>query len=232
MWREGDRGPRMAPRKRNSPKGESRKEQWLPSDGGPTRSRSWAYEEILFGSSDDRERLRELTAVVDELDSARAYVAGLYRKLDEQFLRISRLEKRLRELTPGTEREESRPVSSRTLPRTRVWPGGQHDSRARSEERSYSLARCQGFEVQSPDGLVGFVEGLRFVSRIDQPDVLEVRGGRLGRRLLLVPTDQVEEIRPAEERVLVRSAPAPAGDLLAELASRFRRALHVDQAAS
>jgi hypothetical protein len=222
----------MAPRKGMSPKGESRKEQWLPSEG-PNRARPWAYEDVLLGSPDDRERLRELAAVVEELDSARADRARLYRELDEQFLRISRLETRQRELTPVTERDESHPCSSRAFPRTRVRPGDDDAPRARSAERSYSLTRCEGFEVESPDGLVGFVDGLRFVSRIDQPDLLEVRGGRLGRKLLLIPTDQVEEIRPAEERVLVRGVPTPTGDLLAELFGRFRRALHVDdQAAS
>jgi hypothetical protein len=113
-----------------------------------------------------------------------------------------------------------------------VAPAGRDDSRATSAERSYSLARCEGFEVDSPTGLVGFVEGLRFISRIDQPDLLEVRGGRLGRQLLLIPIEQVEEVRTAEERVLLRNVPTPTGDLLAEFVNRFRRALHVDQAAS
>jgi hypothetical protein len=221
----------MAPRQRKSPKGESRKEQWVPSDG-PNRTRPWAYEEVLLGGSDDRERLRELAAVVEELDTARVARARLYRELDEQLLRISRLEARLRELAPATERDESHPRSPGAFPRTRTRPGGTDDPQAKSAERSYSLARCEGFEVESPNGLVGFVEGLRFLSRIDQPDLIEVRGGRLGRQLLLIPIDQVEEIRPAEQRVLVRSAPTPAGDLLAELYGRFRRALHVDQAAS
>ena len=220
----------MAPRKRSSQKGESGKGQWLPP--GPSRARRWAYEEVLIGGPDDRESTSELAAVVEELDSARAERARLYRELDEQLLRIGRLETRLRELTPATERDVSHPLSPTTLPRSRARSGGEDDPRARSAERGYSLARCEGYEVESPDGLVGFVEGLRFESRIDQPDVLEVRGGRLGRQLLLIPTDQVEEIRPSEQRVLLRSAPGLAGDLLDELLGRFRRALHVDQAAS
>lgn len=220
----------MAPRKRSSQKGESGKGQWLAS--GPSRARRWAYEDVLLGSSDDRERVRDLAAVVEELDIARAERARLYRELDEQLLRIARLETRLRELTPATERDETHPLAPTTLPRTRARSGGEDDPRARAAERGFSLARCEGFEVESPDGAVGFVEGLRFESRIDQPDVLEVRGGRLGRQLLLIPTDQVEEIRPTEQLILVRSAPVLAGDLLDELLGRFRRALHVDQAAS
>jgi hypothetical protein len=106
------------------------------------------------------------------------------------------------------------------------------DSRASLAQRSYSLARCEGFEVDSPTGPVGFVEGLRFISRIDQPDLLEVRGGRFGRQHLLIPIEQVEEVRVTEERVVVHSAPTLTGDLLGALVDRLRRALHFDQAAS
>jgi hypothetical protein len=221
----------MAPRKRSSPQEVVGKERWLQSDE-PTRSRPWAYEELLFGSSDDREQTRELGAVAEELGKERAELARLYQELDKHLMRISSLEKRLQELTPATERDEPRPISSRTLPHTRVAPTSKDDSRASAAERSYALARCEGFEVDSPTGIVGFVEGLRFVSRIDQPDLLEVRGGRFGRQPLLIPIEEVEEVRVTEQRVLVRSTPTPTGDLLAVLMNRFRRALHVDQAAS
>jgi hypothetical protein len=221
----------MAPRGRSSPQGVVGKEQWLQSDE-PARSRPWAYEQLLLGRSDDREQMRELGAVGEELDAERAELARLYQELDEHLVRISSLETRLQQLTPATEREKLRPSPSRTLPHTRAGPADKDDSRAISAERSYSLARCEGFEVDSPTGLVGFVEGLRFISRIDQPDLLEVRGGRFGRQLLLIPIEQVEEVRITDERVLVRSAPTANGDLLGELVNRFRRALHVDQAAS
>jgi hypothetical protein len=220
----------MPSRKRSSPRGRSEREQWLPSDER-TRSRPWAYEALLVGTSDDREQMRELGALVEELDNERGEVARLYQELDEHLVRISSLERRLGKLTPA-ERNKPRPVPLMTLPRTRAAPADTGGSGAISSERSYSLARCEGFEVVSPTGLVGFVEGLRFISRIDQPDLLEVRGGRFGRQLLLIPVEQVEEVRVAEERVLVRGALTPTGDLLAELVDRFRRALHVDQAAS
>jgi hypothetical protein len=217
----------MSRRKRNSPEGVDEKQHWLGSTG-PIRTRRWVYEELLFGSPHGRER----AAVVEELHTERGELARLYHELDEHFARIASLEKRLEELTPATERDAPRPVASRTLPRARAVTGDEDDSRASPAERSYSLARCEGFEVDSPTGLVGFVEGLRFVSRIDQPDLLEVRGGRFGRQLVLIPVEQVEEVRRSEERVVVRSAPAVTGDLLADLVDRFRRALHVDHAAS
>jgi hypothetical protein len=93
--------------------------------------------------------------------------------------------------------------------------------------RGHSLARCEGFRVDSLAGVVGFVEGVRFVSRIDQPDLLEVRGGRLGRQHLLIPVEDVEEISPAEERLVVRSAPGLEGDAVhgLGLVTRLRRAL-------
>lgn len=221
----------MAPRERNSPQGADAKEHWLRADA-PMRSRPWVYEELLFGSSHDRERTRALGVVVAELESERAELARLYAELDVHFARIASLEERLKELTPPTEREEPRVLSPRTVPQTRAVPAHESDSRAALADRSYSLARCEGFRVDSPTGPVGFVEGLRFVSRIDQPDLIEVRGGRFGRQLLLIPIEQVEDVQVAEERVFVRSAPTLTGDLRAELIDRVRRVLHFDQAAS
>jgi hypothetical protein len=220
----------MPPTGRNSPQGVDEKEDWLRSSG--LRSRPWVYEELLFGSSDDRGQARELGAVVEELHTERAELGRLYGELDVHFARIATLERRLKELTPATERDEPPRVSSRTVPRTRAAPANESDSQTSLGDRSYSLARCEGFEVDSPTGPVGFVEGLRFVSRIDQPDLLEVRGGRFGRQHLLIPVEQVKEIRANEERVLVRSTPTLTGDLLSELVDRVRRALHFEQAAS
>jgi hypothetical protein len=205
------------------------KERWL-LPGGP-RSRPWVYEELLFGSSRDREQTRELAAVVNELHYERAELASLHRELDVHFARIASLEERLKELTPPTERVEPRSVvSSRTLSDARALPADHGDVRALIADRSYSLARCEGFEVDSPTGPVGFVDGLRFISRIDRPDLLEVRGGRFGRQRVLIPIEQVEDVRVTEGRVLVRSAPLLSGDLLAELVGRLRRVLHSDPA--
>ena len=91
-----------------------------------------------------------------------------------------------------------------------------------------SLARCEGFEVDSPEGVVGYVEGLRFESRIDEPDLLEVRGGRFGRELVLIPVEAVEEVSLEEERIVVRSVPRGLQDSnpSSELVRVFRRALH------
>jgi hypothetical protein len=88
----------------------------------------------------------------------------------------------------------------------------------------YWLCRCQGFRVDSPEGRVGFVEEARFRSRVDRPDALAVRAGRVGRHLLIVPVDEVADIVPREERIVLRSAPPLKGRLrLPRLAAGRRR---------
>jgi hypothetical protein len=206
------------------------KEQWLHADES-SRSRPWAYEELLFGSEPDREHARERGAIAERLARERAEVAQLRQQLDERFVRIARLETRLHELTPVEEQDEPDRAPAR-LPRTHAAAVGDDVVQPSPDDRHYLLARCEGFRVDSPTGMFGFVEGLRFVSRIDRPDFLEVRSGRFGRQLLVVPIEQVEEVSMVEERVLVRSAPSAAGDLLGELVGRVRRAMHVDQATS
>jgi hypothetical protein len=221
----------MPQKKHSSPQGEDGTQDWIES-GEPPRGRPWAYEELLFGSAHERERMHELGAVIEELGAERTELARLHRELDGHLAKIARLERRLEDLTPETERDEGSRAPAKTLPDTHTIstePGGSPQSLS---QRSYSLSRCEGFRVDAPSGPVGYVEGLRFISRIDRPDLLEVRGGRLGRRLLLIPIEQVEEIRVDEARLVVRTAPDLADDVFGELVHRLRRALRFDQAAS
>ena len=55
-----------AARKAQSPEGVNGREDWLAADEWG-RLRPWAYEEILFGSTEERARAEELAAVVGEL---------------------------------------------------------------------------------------------------------------------------------------------------------------------
>src|SRR5712691_2483760 len=91
-------------------------------------------------------------------------------------------------------------------------------------DRDYWLCRCEGFAVESPSGHVGFVEGLRFRSRVDLPDLLEVSAGRLGRRMLLIPVAGVETIESEEEVLVLREDPVArsrrTGELVARLGQR------------
>jgi hypothetical protein len=71
------------------------------------------------------------------------------------------------------------------------------------------LRRCEGFRVDSPHGRVGFVEEVRYASRLDRPDVIAVRAGRFGRLLLIVPVGEIAEILPREERIILHRSPRP-----------------------
>jgi hypothetical protein len=93
-------------------------------------------------------------------------------------------------------------------------------------DSDYWLCRCEGFRVDSGDCRLGFVEGMRFLSRLDRPDELAVRAGPLGRRRLFIPVAEVMEIRPGEGLIVVSSAPRAAKDeLVPRLESRLRAAL-------
>jgi len=212
----------MPPRRRSSPNGANGREDWLAADGRG-RARPWAYEELLLGSKEDRARAGELERVVSEIEGERLELTRLHQELDARLGRIASLDRKLDELAG---RDASADAASRpTLPRT------QEENRSRShpyDARSRLLAHCEGFDVDSPDGPVGFVQGVRFVSRIDRPDLLEVRGGRFGRQLVLVPIEHVDEIRLPERLVVLRSTPAPPRDLLDDLGDRLRHALHLD----
>jgi hypothetical protein len=76
-------------------------------------------------------------------------------------------------------------------------------------DRDYWLHRCEGFRVDSLDGRVGFVAELRFGTSMARPDALAVRAGLFGRRLLIVPVEQVAEILPQERRIVLRGSPRP-----------------------
>jgi hypothetical protein len=84
--------------------------------------------------------------------------------------------------------------------------------RAQALDFEYWLGRCEGFSVDSPSGRVGFVEWLRFQSRLERRDALVVRAGPFGRRQLVVPVEEVAEISPSKGLIVLRTAPDGAGD--------------------
>jgi hypothetical protein len=73
-------------------------------------------------------------------------------------------------------------------------------------DRDHWLSRCDQFAVYAGERLLGTVDGIRYESRADRPDLIEVRGGPFGRRVLLVPVDEVEAVLPDEQAVLVGEA--------------------------
>jgi len=219
----------MPPKRRSSPDGANGSEDWLAA-GEHGRRRAWAYEEILLGSGEERARAAELERVVDEIEDERRELARLHGELDAHLARVALLDRRLEELTTPSDTARTPAKSRRTLPHA------PEDLDDRQEHRPYDrrsrlLAHCEGFDVDSPAGPVGFIEGMRFMTRIDRPDVLEVRGGRFGRQLILVSVEDVDEIRLPEQVVLLRSEPALSKDLLDDLGERLRHALHLDHTA-
>ncbi len=190
------------------------------------RSRRWAYSELLVGSGAER-REEELSVLAADLAVDLAELRRLQTELLDQLVHVAALEGRVRALLDGSVAAATEPVrpaidKASRIPTLPSSPGSEP-----SRDDAALFARCEGFEVESPEGLVGFVEGLRFDSRIDVPDFLEVRGGRLGRELMLIPVEAVQEISDEDERVLVRGVSPTQTDISQELVERLRKALHV-----
>jgi hypothetical protein len=92
------------------------------------------------------------------------------------------------------------------------------DPRYSSWGRDYWLRRCEGFVVVSGKARVGKVQGVRY-ERSTEPQLLEVRVGAFGRKLLLVPVEEVEAILPEEKRVVLHRTRAP-GEAVAAAGAR------------
>jgi hypothetical protein len=70
------------------------------------------------------------------------------------------------------------------------------------------LARCQGFAVDTHAGRVGVVEEVVWGGsrRWDRPEGIAVSTGPEGKRRIIVPAGEVEQVLPAERRVVVRQS--------------------------
>lgn len=71
-----------------------------------------------------------------------------------------------------------------------------------SFDRDYWLSHCEGYRVDGVEGRIGFVDAVR-VQRGAM--VLAVRAGRLGRRILLVPAEEVVFIVPRVGRLWLQT---------------------------
>jgi hypothetical protein len=215
----------MPRKKRSSSQGAHRNEYWLRS--GSARARPWAYEELLFGSGAEPADTESLASLEAALAVDLAELRQMQNELHEQVVRLAALEGRVQAMKQLAGADRTEGADERT-PDTET--RSTHSAPViapRTSKPSPSLARSEGFRVDSPAGFVGFVEGLRFISRIDQPDLLEVRGGRFGREVMLIPIEAVDEIVPAEERLVIRTTPPQHADHLQELVGRIRRVMSV-----
>jgi hypothetical protein len=196
------------------------------------RRRRWALEEQLLGSSGETENETEkeglLRGLAGRVSEERVALSQLETELQIQRQRVSALERELEAIDPGGGRAVDPAAEVSTLdarpPRSPLILR----STNQAPDCDYWLSRCEGFLVESPAGRsVGVVEGVRFALQIDRPDLLEVAVGRLRRRVLLVPVDEVEDISGDDERVILDHDPLSRRDLAHELLTRARSILHV-----
>ena len=81
------------------------------------------------------------------------------------------------------------------------------DPRRSSFGRDYWLRRCHEFVVETPTRRIGRVGGVRYGPVSNEPDVLEVRAGFLGRRLLLISVKEITQIVSEEQRIVLNDPP-------------------------
>jgi hypothetical protein len=199
-------------RAKSSPSKRARGEDWLRR-GAPVRTRPWALEELLLGEVSGGRR-KTLAALEAELGEERSHLSRMEEELHGQALRISGLEGRLRALDTPSANGPRGPTARNPTP-----AAARSDSRA-ARAGDYGLSRCEGFRVDSPTRRIGVVEGLRFLSRIDQPDLLEVRAGLFGRQRLLIPVAEVDEVHAGEGRLVLRGTARPGAGRLQRLLGR------------
>jgi hypothetical protein len=75
-------------------------------------------------------------------------------------------------------------------------------------DTNYWLCRCEGFEVDTPEGRLGTVDWLLFRSRHDRPDALAVHTGHVLHRSVLILVGDVEGVLPEEGRIILASKPS------------------------
>jgi hypothetical protein len=78
-------------------------------------------------------------------------------------------------------------------------------------DTDYWLCRCEGFQVDTPEGRLGIVEWLVFRSRHDRPDALAVQTGHILHRSVVIPVSDVERVLPEEGRIILAATPVPVG---------------------
>lgn len=204
---------------RDSARDSGSQADWL-GRGHAQRERRWALPEQLFGPSSPPEAEQLLTDLGQRLSQERIALGRLEAELSARQEQVWELERRLEAIALDHDHaEDAVAEQSRNPPRRSVIPV----SSTLTPDRDYWLTRCDGFLVEAPDGrAVGVVEGVRFGSRIDRPEQLEVAVGRVRRRLLLVSVDDVEYVSAEHELVVLNQDAAPRHDLGHTLLARAR----------
>ena len=128
-------------------------------------------------------------------------------ELEELRADVRRLEQRLLELSGDSGQTDAEVTPHADLPTVEL----RNTGAPLANDRTFWLAHCEEFDVLAGESPLGVVHGTRFRSRIDRPDLLEIRIGRRGRRILLVPVEDVEAIDPEERIVVVHASYRVAG---------------------
>ncbi len=76
-------------------------------------------------------------------------------------------------------------------------------------DEDFTLGHCQGFDVVENGVAVGIVSDVRYGSRVDRPDEVEITTGRFRRRSFWIPVDEVVEVSVDEEAVVLGRTLAP-----------------------
>ena len=210
----------MASGGRDSARDSGSQADWLGRGHG-RRHRRWALTEQLFGPGSPPDMEQFLTGFAERLSQERIALGQLEAELTAQRERVWELERRLEAIALDHDHAgDPFPEHSINPPRRTVIT-------VRStlpSDRDYWLTRCDGFLVEAPAGCsVGVVEGVRFGSRIDRPEQLEVAVGRIRPRLLLVPVDEVEYVSGEQQLVVLNRDAIPRHDLAHTLLARARR---------
>jgi hypothetical protein len=180
--------------KRRSSRRQAHDADWLGREH-PVRVRRWALEEQLLGhpGSEQRQTLEE------QLFREQLSLSRMDAALHEQMRRVAELQRRLTESPDETAGPSVTNVGSAPTAYVRA-PDG-------STDRDYWLSRCHGFHVETPTGEMGTVCGVRFGSRLDRPDLIEIVVGRLRKRLFVVPVEEIEEIWFDEQQLALSRDP-------------------------
>lgn len=199
----------------------SQQRDWLHRRAAE-RERPWALEEQLLAPTRVPERERRLAALVADILRERGELTRLQETVSERLARLAQLEAELRDLlgVAGDAPRElpTTPASDREVQRTTVELG----ARDGSTERGYQLGRCHGYRVESSGHTLGVVEGVRYGSSATRPDVIEVRAHRLGRRVLLIDVEDVEDIIEEDETLLLRASVLEETGIVHALLARAR----------
>jgi hypothetical protein len=73
--------------------------------------------------------------------------------------------------------------------------------------REYWLRRCEGFLVETPTKRIGRVVGIRYGEATNEPEMLEIRAGLLGRTRLLISVEDITGLDPEQQRLSVSDPP-------------------------